>query len=137
MLAFIAMYGLSYLWHGVLFSDLRDLKIPFGLYLSLAALVYAIISAGITVAVNQAIVHEWIKLKAGFPFMSFLVGAVIGFVVYLFVLVLGLSFAESGMVHVVVDVLWQMLEQGVGGLMVSLGVILDLRWNFLEVEKAK
>jgi hypothetical protein len=38
-------------------------------------------------------------------------------------------------VHVLVDVLWQMVEQGIGGLAVSLGIIYDLHQRFLEQER--
>jgi hypothetical protein len=47
-----------------------------------------------------------------------------------------MSFAKSGAVHMLVDVLWQMVEQGVGGLMVSLGIIYDMRQSYLEAERA-
>jgi hypothetical protein len=36
---------------------------------------------------------------------------------------------------VLVDVLWQMVEQGIGGLAVSLGIIYDLHQRFLEQER--
>ena len=39
------------------------------------------------------------------------------------------------MMHIVVDILWQMLEQALGGLMVSLGIY-DMHRAFLEHERA-
>ena len=135
LLSAFVMYGLSYLWHGVLLTDLDEIHIPVALYMILAGLVYVIIGMGMTVAVHQAIIHEWINLKRGFPLMAMLLGAAIGFVVYLLVFILGVSFAKHGLEHVVVDVLWQMLEQALGGLMVSLGIIYDLHRSFLEAEK--
>lgn len=130
------MYGLSYLWHGLALTDLQELKIPTSLYLVLSGLVYLIIGLGITVAVHQCVLHEWISLKRAFPLMSMLLGAAIGFVVYLLVFILGMSFAGHHMLHIVVDILWQMVEQGVGGLMVSLGIIYDMHRTFLEAERA-
>lgn len=129
------MFGLSYLWHGVMLKDLEELQVPLGLYLVLAALVYMVIGFGFTLFVHKAIEHEWISLKQGFPFKCLLVGAAGGFLVYLVVFVLGFSFAKHGMVHVVADVIWQMAEQGVGGLAVSGGIIYDLHKRFLEEEK--
>jgi hypothetical protein len=38
--------------------------------------------------------------------------------------------------HVVADILWQMIEQGMGGLAVSLGIIYDMHKSFLEQERA-
>ena len=135
ILSAAVMFGLSYLWHGVLLHDLQEIQIPLGLYLGLAALAYLVIGLGITIAVHQAIVHQWISLKQGFPMMSMLVGAIIGFVVYLLVFTLGVSFADHAMMHIVVDILWQMVEQGLGGLVVSLGIIYDMHRGFLEAEK--
>jgi hypothetical protein len=129
------MYVISYVWHGIVLTDLDEIHIPVALYLILAGLAYLIIGLGMTVAVHQAILHEWISLKRGFPLMSMLLGAAIGFVVYLLVFIFGVSFAKHGLEHVLVDILWQMVEQALGGLMVSLGIIYDLHRNFLEAEK--
>ncbi|MBL7962443.1 MAG: hypothetical protein JNM31_01240 [Flavobacteriales bacterium] len=137
LLASVVMFGLSFLWHGVFLRDLVMVRLPMGLYFTLAALVYLLVGMGITLAVHQAIVHEWINLKHAFPFMSMLVGAIVGFIVFLIVFTLGFSFTKDGMVHMLVDVLWQMFEQAMGGLMVSLGIIYDLHRSFLEQERAK
>jgi hypothetical protein len=137
LLSSAAMYGLSYLWHGIALTDLSELKVPMALYLALSGVVYLLIGAGITAAVHWSIVHEWISLKTGFPFWSALVGAVVGFMVYLLVFTLGMSFASHALRHVVVDVLWQMFEQAIGGLLVSLGIIYDMHRSFLEAERAK
>jgi hypothetical protein len=136
LLSAVVMYGLSYLWHGLALTDLQELKIPLALYLVLSGLVYLIIGLGLTVAVHQCVMHEWISLKRAFPLMSSLLGAAIGFVVYMLVFILGMSFAGHQMLHIVVDILWQMVEQGVGGLMVSLGIIYDMHRTFLEAERA-
>ncbi len=129
------MFGLSYLWHGVALNDLQELTIPLSLYFCLAALIYLVIGLAFTLAVHKAIQYEWISLKGAFPFYSTLIGAAGGFFVYLVIFVLGMSFAKAGMMHVMADVLWQMFEQGMGGLAVSLGIIYDLRQTFLETEQ--
>lgn len=129
------MYGLSYLWHGVALNDLDELRVPLALYLVLAGLVYLIIGLGMTIGIHQSIVHGLIGLQRGFPVKAMLSGGVIGFVVYLIVFILGVSFAKHGMMHVVVDLLWQMVEQAMGGLVVSFGIIYDLHRSFLETEK--
>ncbi len=132
----VAMGALSYMWHGVMLSDLQELRIPLMLYHVLAGLVYLVLGLVITIGVHKAVQYEWISLKRGFPFMASLLAAAIGFFVYLVIFVLGMSFAsDHGMMHVVVDVLWQMFEQGVGGLAVSLGIIYDMHKRFLEQER--
>ncbi len=130
------MFLLSWVWHGLALTDLQELKIPKPLYFSLAGLVYLILGLGMTMGIHHAIHSEWISLKRAFPLSAMLVGGAVGFFVYLIIFVLGMSFAKSGMMHVLVDVLWQMLEQGLGGLAVSLGIIYDMHKSYLESERA-
>ena len=77
-----------------------------------------------------------LSLRNGFPLMGMLLGAIVGFFVYLLAFLFGMSFADHRMMHVLVDVLWQMAEQSLGGLTVSLGIIYDMHQNFLESERA-
>lgn len=134
VLSALTMFLLSYLWHGVALTDLEELKLPLGVYLGLSGLVYIVIGFLLTLTIDQALLHGFMKLKKGFPFIGFLVGGVIGFIVYLLVLTLGLSFSESGFKHVIVDVIWQMVEQGVGALMVCFGIIYDVKRIQVEME---
>lgn len=130
------MFLISWLWHGLALTDLEEIRIPLTLYFCLAGIVYVVLGLAMTFAIHTAIMHEWISLKRAFPFTSMLLGAALGFFVYLAIFVLGMSFTKGGMVHVVADVLWQMLEQGIGGLMVSLGIIYDMHKRYLESERA-
>jgi hypothetical protein len=130
------MFLLSWVWHGLALRDLQELTIPKPLYHTLAGLIYLVIGFGLTIGTHTAIQHQFISLKTGFPVSAMMIGAAVGFFVYLVIFVLGMSFAKSGAVHMLVDVLWQMLEQGVGGLMVSLGIIYDMRQQYLEGERA-
>ena len=137
LLSAVLMFGASFLWHGIALNDLSELRVPMALYLSLSGVVYLLLGLGITVAVQQCVVHEWISLRSGFPAMSMLVGSVVGFIVYLVALTMGMSFSTHALPHMVVDALWQMFEQGLGGLMVSLGMIYDMRRSFMEAERAR
>jgi hypothetical protein len=133
----LVMYGLSFLWHGIALNDLRDLKIPMGLYVVLSSVAYLLIGLGLTFAIHQAIHHQWIGIRQGFPLKGMMSGAAIGFFVYLIAFIFGVSFIDRKVMHILVDVLWQMVEQGLGGLMVSLGIIYDLHQGFLENERAQ
>ncbi len=133
----LVMYGLSFLWHGIALNDLRELKIPMGLYVALSAVAYLLIGLGVTFAMHQSIQHQWIGIRQGFPLKGLLLGAVFGFVVYLIAFIFGMSFTDRKVMHILVDVLWQMVEQGFGGLVVSLGIIYDLHQGFLENERAQ
>ncbi|MFN3875236.1 MAG: hypothetical protein ACK4L7_04910 [Flavobacteriales bacterium] len=136
LLSAAVMYGLSYLWHGVILSDFQDLRIPRPLYFSLAAVVYLVLGLVQTLLTHKAVEQEWVSLKGPFPLAAMLLGAPVGFFVYLVIFTLGMSFAKHGIEHIVVDVLWQMVEQALGGLMVSMGIIYDMHQRFLEQERA-
>ena len=135
-LSALVMFGLSWVWHGLALNDLRDLTIPLGLYIALAAVAYLIIGAILTFSIHHAMANGWIDIRRAFPLKAMLYGAVVGFVVYLIALVFGMAFTGGKLMHMVVDVLWQMVEQCLGGLMVSLGIIYDLHKSFLENERA-
>ena len=130
------MSGISYVWHGLALTDISDLRMDPWLYFGLSSLAYLFIGLLLTLAVHLAIAREWISLKTAFPLKAMLVGSVIGVFIYLVVLVSGLSFASHGLQHVVVDAFWQMFEQAIGGLMVSLGIIYDMHRSFMEAEHA-
>ncbi len=129
------MFGLSYLWHGIALNDLQELPIPKTLYYLLALLVYLVIALALTIGTHKAIEYEVVSLKSAFPFFSAMLGAAAGFFVYLVIFVMGISFGRHDMVHFLVDLLWQMFEQGLGGLAVSLGIIYDMHQSYLESEQ--
>lgn len=137
LLSSVVMYGLSYVWHGIALNDLQEIAMPLTLYLVLSAMVYLAIGLGMTLLLHYALSFELISMREAFPFKAMALGGVVGFLVYLVVFILGMSFAAHNAMHIAVDVLWQMLEQGIGGLMVSLGIIYDLHRTHLEVEGGK
>lgn len=133
----VVMYALSCVWHGLALNDLYELRIPLGLYLSLAGVVYLVLGLGITALMHLCIRHEWISIRQGFPLKGLLLGAVVGFVVYLVAFIFGMSFTDRHLVHILADVGWQMVEQGMGGMLVSFGIIYDLHQAFMENERAR
>lgn len=130
------MMALSYAWHGLALTDIADLKMDLWLYLVLTGLAYLIIGLVLTLGVHFLLAREVITMKTAFPLKTTFVGLVAGVGVYLIALVSGLSFASHGLQHAVVDLLWQVIEQGIGGLMVGLGIVYDLHRSFMEAEQA-
>lgn len=136
LLSAVVMAAISYAWHGLALTDISDLRMDLWHYLGLSTVAYLLIGLGLTLAIHLGIAREWISLKTGFPWKSMLAGAIMGVLIYGVVLASGLSFASHGIQHVVVDLVWQVVEQAVGGLMVSLGIIYDLHRSFMEAERA-
>lgn len=106
--ASIIMYALSYLWHGILLNDYSNIRFPLWLYFTLAAIVYLIIGLVLTYLYRFTRTRE-LKYKGAMMGMS------LGFFIYLIAFVLGVSFNQHTASHIVVDFIWQMFEQGVGG----------------------
>lgn len=112
-LSSVLMCGLSFLWHGVLLNDLRFLSIPHELFYSLAVLAYIVIGFALTFT------YTYLSMGIGLKLKGSLMGMALGFFIYLIAFVLGVSFQGGEPNHVVVDFMWQMIEQGVGGSIVG------------------
>lgn len=119
--ALLTMLSLSYLWHGVVLNDLRNVHYSHGYFFFLLFIVYSIIAFVITMAFNYINPIKNLSIK------GFLGGAAFGFFLYLVAFTLGVSFKSGETKHVVVDFLWQMIEQGIGGLVVSYVFIVAYR----------
>ncbi len=109
LLSSILMFALSIFWHGVILNDLKFIPQPHSLFYSLAGLAYIVIGFTITFVFTYLSMGIGIKLKGS------LMGIALGFFIYLIAFVLGVSFKGAGTQHIVVDFLWQMIEQGIGG----------------------
>jgi len=103
----------SLLWHGILLNDLRNIPQPEELFFSLWVLLYLVIGLILCLAINL------LKANLSFRIKPWLVGALLGFFLYLVAFVMGISFKTTGTEHIVVDFLWQMIEQGLGGAIVG------------------
>lgn len=112
-LSTIAMLMLSFAWHGLLLNDLMHIPTPEWLFYSLALLAYLTIGFALT------FVFTYLSMGIGIRLKGSLMGLAMGFFIYLVAFVLGVSFKGSGTEHVVVDFLWQMMEQGFGGAVIG------------------
>ena len=79
------------------------------MFLSLSAIVYLVVAFLLTWIMSQQKVKDKIFTK------GLLIGGAVGFCIYLIAFTLGVSFSQNGIEHIVVDFIWQMTEQGIGG----------------------
>ncbi len=112
-LSTLVMLALSFTWHGLLLNDLMHVPSPRGLFYLLALVVYVVIAFALT------FVYTYLSMGIGIRLKGSLMGLSMGFFIYLIAFVLGISFKGSGTEHLVVDFLWQMIEQGFGGAVVG------------------
>jgi protein-S-isoprenylcysteine O-methyltransferase Ste14 len=133
ILSSLTMFGLSYIWHGIILNDYAILAYPFQIYLVSAAVVYLVIGFLLT-RIFIAEFLDRISDKA-IP-RGLAAGAALGIIVYMVALVVGVTF-NSGMElkYLLLDVVWQTAEQCLGGLVVGLVYLLVYEFIPLPMEQ--
>ncbi len=114
----IVMFALSYLWHGVILNDYKLISYPIGIYLVSAGVVYLVIGF----LLNRIFIAEFLDRfsEKALP-RGLLTGIGLGVIVYMVALVVGVTFTKSlDVKYMALDVVWQAIEQCVGGLVVGL-----------------
>jgi H+/Cl- antiporter ClcA len=114
----LVMFLLSYAWHGLFLTDFDRLTYPKGIYLIFAALVYMLIGFVVARAIDYKGLEKNFKRK---PLLRGLIsGAACGIAFFLIATVVGVSFSTgSTLENLVLDITWQFIEQGLGGLAVG------------------
>lgn len=121
ILSSLLMFALSLFWHGILLNDLKFITIPPQLFYSLAVLAYIVIGFALTFT------YTYLSMGIGLKLKGSLMGMALGFFIYLIAFVLGVSFQGGNSNHLVVDFIWQMIEQGFGGSIVGAVYLLARR----------
>lgn len=119
------MFSLSYLWHGVFLNDFSRLNYPKQVFFVIAIMVYLIISMGIAIVYSHHRLDSIASLKKQPLRKGLLVGIAFGFSLYMITLVIGVSFTRTMTLgNIMFDCAWQMLEQGIGGVVVGFASVL-------------
>jgi len=108
------MLSLSYCWHGIVLNDINGLSYDITIFAGLFIILYTFISFFLSFIISIYIPEN------GKLFKHFTIGLFFGFLIYLIAFVLGVSFSEGGLNHIVLDFVWQMIEQSVGAAVISL-----------------
>ena len=123
------MLGLSYLWHGLILNDINSLQYDLSIFLWLLFVLYIFIALFLSFILSVYTPENNKRLK------HVTIGVFFGFLIYLIAFVLGVSFSEGGLNHILVDFVWQMLEQGIGAGVIS--VYYTVAYRFDKVKKMK
>jgi len=108
------MFLLSYVWHGVFLTDFARLTYPKEIFLIFAVVVYLIIGFLVSKAIDSRTLSQRFKRK---PVVRGLIaGVLIGIACFFVATVVGISFSTgSKLANMLLDVTWQIIEQGIGG----------------------
>jgi hypothetical protein len=114
----VVMFILFYLWHGIFLNDFSRLSYPKEIFLVFAAITYLIIGF-VVVKVFEAKFFEKLFYRRLF-LKGLLKGFLCGFMFFIVASVVGVSFnTGTGIKNLLFDLAWQMFEQGIGGIVVS------------------
>lgn len=122
ILSSILMFTVSYVWHGVFLNDFERISYPFEIYLISAGVVYFVIGF----LLSRIFIAEFLDRysEKAVP-RGLLTGIGMGVIVFMSALVFGISFSSiTDPVFLVMDFVWQVVEQTVGGLAVGLVYLL-------------
>jgi hypothetical protein len=119
ILASVVMFILSYTWHGIILNDFARLNYPKTIFLCFTAFAYIVVGLVVVKMVDMEF------FKAFFRHRQLLKGIVMGMfcgaVFFLIATVIGVRFNSGSVVkNLVFDLVWQMIEQGIGGGVVAL-----------------
>lgn len=122
LMSAIIMYGAFYVWHGIFLNDLNRITFSKTFFLILAAFVYFIVS----LVLYKLFESNFLDKHIQHPVLKGLVcGIILGFFLFALVTVLGISFTKNiTMEYILLDLVWQISEQALGGVIIGLGKVL-------------
>ena len=127
----LLMYALFYLFHGILTNDMIKISIPRSVFLTIAGVVYLLLALGMSVLLEASFFKREVKSVYA---RAFIAGPLTGIFLYSVALIVGISFsAKFTLVHMLVDVGWQVCEQTVGLLVIAFVKVLTFDPNEIEV----
>ncbi len=113
----VIMYSLFYLWHGVFLNDFKKINFPLTWLLIFTSVAY------ITISFLTFLVFESKPLKNIYNFFvrGLVAGALVGFVIFIVSTVVTISISRHlTPEHLMLDCIWQITEQTIGGLSMAL-----------------
>mgnify|MGYP000882955038 CR=1 FL=1 len=127
IITFVFLYGISYLWHGVVLNDLSRVTYSLNLFLFFVAIIYFVIAFMLTF-----LTHFLVQFGKNTVRRGLLIGMPMGIFIYLIAFVFGISFyTNPTLSHILFDLCWQVVEQSLGGVVAGglLSITAVLRSN--------
>ena len=132
ILSAIVMFAASYMWHGLFLNDFNRLAYPFEIFMVVAAIVYLVLGAVVAKAYETKFFD---KYEISPFFKGILVGGLLGMLIFFISIVVGVSFTSNfTLENFVFDLSWQMIEQSLGGVVVSITHYYVLENVFEEID---
>ncbi len=131
ILSSLVMFGLSYLWHGVILNDFVRLSYPKEIFLTGSIITYLILGFLLTNIFLMRFPKDIAKKPLTRGIIS---GVLLGIATYIVTIVVGVSFSTTLTTqNILFDMLWQTFEQMIGGIVVAFVYISIYDGNPVEV----
>ena len=132
LVASIAMFTASFLWHGVFLNDFSKVEYPHGIFYTITSIVYLFIGFIVAKAYEIKLI-PFLNIKPRIK--GLVVGICCGFIIYITTLVIGVSFTNQITLKIILfDLSWQVLEQAIGGVCVGYIHYLIFKMGYLRTD---
>ncbi|MDI1355103.1 MAG: hypothetical protein PSX36_09300 [bacterium] len=113
----IVMFTLFYVWHGLFLNDFKRIQFPLAWFVAFAALTYLIFGMFIYFLYES----EIMKKIRNFFVRGVVCGAIAGFTLFMIATIVNISLTKHlSIQHLMIDCIWQISEQIIGGTVVVL-----------------
>ncbi|HQQ93616.1 MAG TPA: hypothetical protein PLQ93_03605 [Bacteroidia bacterium] len=117
LLSSLVMFTLFYLWHGVFLNDFKRLQFPLLWFQLFAAFTYLLFGVGLYFMFESSFFR---KVK-NLPLRAVFCGTALGFTIFMAASIVNISLTRHlSPQHLMIDAVWQMVEQIVGAMVVVL-----------------
>lgn len=113
----IVMFTLFFVWHGVFLNDFKRIQFPLTWFVPFAAVTYLLFGAGIYFLYESHLMKKVTNLFT----RGVICGLIGGFSLFMMATIVNFSLTRNlSIQHLMMDCVWQMTEQVIGGLVIVL-----------------
>ncbi len=117
LLSSIVMFTLFYVWHGVFLNDFKRIQFPLFWFQMFAAFTYLLFGIALYLIFESPLLK---KVRNVFV-RGVVSGFVLGFTAFMVASIVNISLTRHlSMQHLMIDCVWQMVEQIIGGMVIVL-----------------
>jgi len=129
LLSSLVMFTLFYVWHGVFLNDFKRIQFPLFWFQLFAAFTYLLFGIALYLIFESALLK---KVRNVFV-RGVVSGFVLGFTAFMVASIVNISLTRHlSMQHMMIDCIWQMIEQVIGAMVI---VLLKLLIHEPQVER--
>ncbi|CAN5144109.1 hypothetical protein BH09BAC5_BH09BAC5_28320 [soil metagenome] len=129
----LMMFGLSYVWHGIVLYDYDQITYPIAIYLTASSIAYLFIGF----LVSRSFLIPFLDKVSHHPLLRGpAIGFACGILVYILATVVHVTFnKDMDLKYFLLDITWQGIEQAFGGFVVGIVYMLVYEPHPMHIEE--